>query len=496
MAPQLSVVDRLRIQQSHAEQRALHLADELHDTKMALLESQQRVHVTSEPLTYRRGGEHSLFLDAARAARMGSKAARTRIERHEKEMEAELPKHRAARDRAAQAAYERAFYSTPADRRALDAMLAAGVDPFERRAISRQDGSGGYLTIPLYLVDEYVGLAREAAPFASAWTPMDLPAATSEINIPRLAVGTAAGPLADTAAVGSRDLADSLVSAGVKTIAGYADASLQWLDQGGGSAGFGVDEMIFRDLTADIATNTDGQCLLGVGAGTAQLLGVWPAGAIAAANGIVVADTQNATGQTWTVSSAAPSLHVSAAQLVSLSRRIRARSEGWAWFWHPWLWSLYTATVDSQGRPLVLDQDCDLPDGVLGYYQNIPVHGDTNIPTTFGGTSPPTIGPLTNGQYAAIPGTGGAPNYTPLLLARPDDLFLFSGEIQVRVLREVLSGTGRVRFEATQYLAAMPNRYVAATAVGSTVAALGNVSVGTLTWNVTNSLLQLASSGY
>jgi len=468
------------------------------EAKRDELTRQASVTVTSEPLTYRRGGPYSFFYDIARARRMANAGVTERLARHQREMDIELPKRQQMRARAAAAAWEAAFYSTPEDRQATDRMLAAGKSPFERetRAISRQDGAGGYLAPPLYLIDQYVPYARAASVFASQWHAIDLPAGTSEINVPRLALGTATGPQNDTAPVASQDIQDSLVSMPVRTVAGQADASLQWLEQGQGSGGFGVDEMLFADLAADIAQNIDGQALLG-GNTNGQLLGVWPAGAIAAANGIIQADTNNASGQTWTVASTGTSLHVNAAQLASLARRIRNRSDGWSWFWHPWTWSLYTAQVDSQGRPLVNCQ-CggDLPDGVAGYYQNLPVRLDANIPTTFGGATAPYMGTITAGQYAAVAGAGAGNSDSPLLLARPDDLFMFAGEIRLHTLSEVLSGSARVRFQAFQYLSALPNRFVAGAAVGSTVSAGGDVAHGTLTWQVSNSLLQLASSGY
>ena len=473
-----------------AEQRALQLADKLaaSEAERDALKASAKV---TEPLTYRRGGEHSFFYDVVRAQR-SIKGARERLARHQREMDVELPKREQLRARAAQAAYEAAFYSTPADRRAMDAVAAGGFSPFEQRAISTTPGQGGYLAPPVYLVDDYVPFARAAAAFSSDWHPMVLPPRTSEVNVPRLALGTATAPQNDLTPVATRDISDSLVSALVRQVAGNADVSYQWLEEGGGSAGHGVDEMIYADLTADIAQNIDGQALLGSNAG-GQILGVWPAGAIAAANGIVQASTSTGINQIWT-----DTLHVNAAQLVSLCRRIRARSDGWAWYWHPWCWSLYCAQLDSSGRPLVLSQNLSgLPDGAAGEYMNIPVYLDANIPTTFGGaTSAPYIGPITNGQYGAYPGVGSGNSYTPLLLARCADLFMFSGEIRLRLLEELLSGSGQARFQADQYIAAMPNRYVAAAAVGSSVSAGGDVAHGTLTWQETESLLILSGSGY
>lgn len=456
------------------------------------------IKVVSEPQTYHRGGEHSFFYDMARVTRMSNQGARDRLQRHQRELDAELPRRAEARARAAAAAYEAAFAYDPAGQAALSRMLDAGISPFEKRALSRTDGQGGYFSPPTYLIDQYVPFAREASPFASRWTPMDLPTKVSEVNVPRLALGAATGPDADLQPSPSRDISDSLVTAQVRTIAGHADASLQWLDQGMGSGGFGADEMIFADLSADLAQNIDGQALLGSGSGTGtQLLGVWPAGAIAAANGIIVADSNNATGQSWTVASSGTSLHVYAAQLASLLRRIRARGDGLEWFWHPFTWGVYSAQVDSQGRPLVNSQNlAGLPDGAVGEYQNLPVFLDSNIPTTFGGTAAPSMGAITNGQYAAVPGIGTGSSYTPLLLARTRDLFMFAGEVRLQTLKEVLSGTGQVRFQAYQYLASLPNRYVAAAAVGSSVSAGGDAAHATLTWQQANSLLILSGSGY
>ena len=166
--------------------------------------------------------------------------------------------------------------------------------------------------------------------------------------------------------------------------------------------------------------------------------------------------------------------------------------------WHPWTWSLYASQVDTATRPLVTESDlAALPAGAIGQYQNLPVYGDNNIPTTFGGANTaPVMGTVTNGQYAANPGTGTGASYTPMLLARPQDLFLFQGDLKLQILQQVLAGAGMVRFQAHQYLAAMPNRYVAGATVGSSVTAGGDVAHATFTSQHSGSLLILASSGY
>ena len=268
---------------------------------------------------------------------------------------------------------------------------------------------------------------------------------------------------------------------------------MQWLEQGQGPGGYGVDQVIWADLTADLATNVDGQCLLGSGVG-GQLLGVWPSGAIAAANGIVVADTS---ATVWTAATGTASLHVNLAQTVSLARRLRARSDGWAWIWHPWVWSLYTAQVDSQTRPLVTESNLDgLPAGAIGQYQNIPVFGDNNIPTTFGGTDRADDGEHHERPVRRQRRHRAGNSYTPMLLARPQDLYLFQGDLKMQILDQVLAGAGMVRFQAFQYLAAMPNRYVAGATVGSNVTAGGDVAHATFTSTALRKPAHPPGSGY
>jgi hypothetical protein len=62
----------------------------------------------------------------------------------------------------------------------------------EKRAITRVDGTGGEFVPPLWLLEEYAGLARAGRPFATR--PQD-PAAgrTDSINIPRITTGSLTG---------------------------------------------------------------------------------------------------------------------------------------------------------------------------------------------------------------------------------------------------------------------------------------------------------------
>ena len=483
--------------------------------------------VGTEPTTYGRGSGHSYFLDMARVSGKrgdgdgGLGAAEQRLARHTGELAVDLPARTERRTRAAHEAYERSMESgTPSERRAqaqaMARMQREGVSPFEKRALNRVDGSGGYLVPPLWLIDELVPYLRAGRDFADLWRGMPLPSGTDSINLPRITVGTATGPqVADGGAVSGRDMSDSFVNARVMTISGQEDVGIQLLDQ----SPVAFDELIFQDLAADYNSQLSGQCFVGSGA-AGQISGVWPAGAIGNSNGIYIPNSNNTALQTWTngggaTPSVANSVFQASGQVLSVIARTRLRPPTHH-VWHPWLWYSLMTQVDQQGRPLVVpgtpnnigynqaavDSDGPVASGPVGFYMGLPVVLDPNVPVTFpasGGTNP-QITTISSGQFAASPGSGV---FTPMLCGLWDDLFLWEGEMRTRSLTEVLSGTLQVRFQLYNYVAAIPNRFQAYSAVatgGNTVAAANtSVSYATLTQysgNPANSVLNMTNAGF
>jgi HK97 family phage major capsid protein len=97
-----------------------------------------------------------------------------------------------------------------------------------------------------------------------------LPGGTDSINIPKLLTGTAVGiQTADNTAIADVDLTDTFVTAPVRTIAGQEGISIQLLDQ----SPIDFSEIVFRDLVAAYATQTDLQVIHGTRA-NGQVLGV------------------------------------------------------------------------------------------------------------------------------------------------------------------------------------------------------------------------------
>src|SRR5947209_6992972 len=188
--------------------------------------------VVHEPVTYAKGNErHSYLLDICRlgAGMDWDGAARERLMRHAQDVETNRE-------------YRKAFQ--------------------EHRALSRVDGQGGYAVPPLWMMQEYVGLARPGRPLANAVTNAPLPPGTDSLNIPKMLTGTKTGSqTADNTNVVSQDITDTSINAPVRTIAGQQDVARQTIDQ----SPIAFDQIIFRDLVADYASQVDAQVIAGTG---------------------------------------------------------------------------------------------------------------------------------------------------------------------------------------------------------------------------------------
>lgn len=406
--------------------------------------------VKSEPLTYRRdiGATVSYFRDLASMHRPGEvgdpTAARERIQRHAQEMEVEMPKRRAARERRAQAAIDRAERnftgSFPgAEARGFD------YDPFERRVNpNRTDGQGGFALPPLWLMDEgYVKLLRAGRVASALVRQMPLPEGTDSINVPKLAGGTITGPQLDGGAVPSQDFTDTAISAGVKTIAGQQDVALQLLDQQPGEI---VDLAIMGDLAADYGRQIDRDVLYGPG-GAAKITGIWPSTNWGAT--VVTSASAGNTGIGF--------FQTQGAMLSQLATS-RFSLENVHFLFPPRRWFWYATQTDgasgTSGRPLI-GSTAYAPYEVEGLHDGTPAEGLV-------GRS--KLGPFNYYASANVPTTAAAASTVPdptisagafdqCLAAKWDDLWLFEGNVRTRVLDQVLSGTLQIRFQLVNYVA-------------------------------------------
>jgi HK97 family phage major capsid protein len=422
----------------------------------------------SEPATYSRHSPNSFFADLFKVeSGLGDvTGARARLVRHEDECAAFYPAWRAQRAAAAAKAYEDTFASTRRGQILLERMDKLGLekfltrDAFEQRAINRTDGTGGYFSPPLWVLEDWAMAPRAGRPFADLWTSLPLRPGTDSINVPHWSVGLATGPQsADGASTSTSSATDSYANSTVQTISGYQDISQQWGEQ---AAPPGADVFVFKDLMNDAAGSLDAQLLIGSGT-SGTLKGIIVAGAASVANLVTITNAQNVSGSTITVATAHTPVYVSVARMLKIMNKSRGLPATHI-VMNPATWWDLAGMIDTTGKPVLPLTACAPepgPDGAAGTAWGRSVILDDQLPLTFGGAGAPTV--ATSGAVTAA--TAGNGSYAVIAAVRAPDLYLFEGEIRTRVLRDVTSGTAQWRFQVLQYAAALRDRYTA----GSTI---------------------------
>src|SRR3990170_3194191 len=181
--------------------------------------------ITSEPETYRRGGQVSYFKDLALSQRSGDREAFERLDRNNKEV----------------------------------------------RALTTVDTAGGEFVPPAWMIDQYVAKARAGRVVADQLEHLPLPAGTDSINLPRITTGTSAAEQAtQNTAVSDTDIVTDSVAASVTTIGGKQVVSLQLVEQ----SPINIDEVILADLTRAHGQAVDVFCISNNAAGKYGLLNV------------------------------------------------------------------------------------------------------------------------------------------------------------------------------------------------------------------------------
>ncbi|MGO9157275.1 phage major capsid protein [Mycobacterium sp.] len=300
----------------------------------------------------------------------------------------------------------------------------------EHRDLSRVDGSGGYAVPPAWLMNQYIELARPGRAFANLVQRQPLPSGTDSINIPKVLTGTAtAVQTADNTPVTDVDLTDTFINAAVRTISGQQGVAIQLLDQ----SPIAFDDLVFRDLIADYATQLDKQCLYGSGT-NGQVLGVNNTPNI----GTIAVSTVDIQGVYSAIANAIQTVHTTRFQPPEVV------------VMHPRRWGWFLSLLDANQRPLFLP-DANRPwnaagileevasQQVVGSIQGLPVVTDPNIETNLG--------------------TGG--DEDPVYVLRASDVVLWESGIRARVLPETKAQNLTVLLQLYGYLAFSAARYPA-----------------------------------
>lgn len=342
--------------------------------------------VTSEPEVYRKGGQTSYFRDLWRASSRGDRDSIDRLTRN--------------------------------DRMAADSA--------EYRALTTTDGAGGEFVPPLWMMNEYVNLARAGRVAADQIGHQPLPAGTDSISLPTLATGTAtAEQSSQNSAVQNTDATTSSVTAAVATIAGQQVIAQQLLDQ----SPINMDEVLLGDLAADGAIKTDVFVLNNNAANKRGLLNV------SGVNAVTYTDA----------SPTVPELYAKVAdgiQQVHTNRYLPPDKI----FMHPRRWAWFLSGLDTVGRPLVTPdatnsalavQDGVSAQGRVGVLQGLPVFVDPNIPINL----------------------GAGTNEDRIIILRSADSILFESAPKAEAFRETYANQLSILLRWYSYVALHASRY-------------------------------------
>lgn len=306
------------------------------------------------------------------------------------------------------------------------------------RALTTIYGSAGEFVPPLWMIDEYVRLARAGRVVADQVRHMTLPSGTNVINLPRLATGTAVAEQAtQNTAVQNTDATTNSIAANVATIAGQQVISLQLLEQT--PMGLNIDEILLADLAGDYATKLDVFVISNNATNKVGLL------AAAAGGNAVVFTTASPT-----MSLLYPKI-ADAVQRVATTRFLSPQKI----FMHPRRWAFALASLDTAGRPLVvpsaqmpqnalaLDENGVVAEGYVGTLQGLPVFQDPSIPINL----------------------GAGTNEDRIIILRSDDVILFEGSPRSEAFREPLAAQLSILLRFYNYVALHASRYPASIAV-------------------------------
>lgn len=296
----------------------------------------------------------------------------------------------------------------------------------EKRAISTTVTAGGNFVPPEYLGELYANFPRAGRPFADA-IPVKLQHNAGDgmnITIPRITTGTTVAEIVteNSTTVSSTDIVEALLTVPVRTLAGQQDVSQQLLDH----SMPGIDQVIFADLRSAYDAKLDTQLLNGAGTSGTHL-------GIRAVSGV---NAITFTSASPTAALTVPPIY-NGIQSIFSNRFMPADTI----VLHPRR-SAFLASNLSSTFPLFqlgnLVQAAGVQDqGMVNSFSGLKVVLDANVRTT----------------------DGASTNQDEMYIVRAQDLILWEGELQARVMEQVLSNTLTVRLQLYAYSAFASGRF-------------------------------------
>lgn len=307
--------------------------------------------------------------------------------------------------------------------------------PMEIRALSTTDGTGGDFVPPLWMIQEYISLARAARPIADRVKNLPLPTGTDSLNIPRLATGTSTGEQAtQNTPVQNTDASTNAVTANVTTLAGQQVVAVQLIEQ----SPINLDDILLEDLTLDYATKVDVFVLNNNATGKRGIL-------------------QELLTIPETYTDAAPTVGKLYSKLADAIQQIQTQRflSPDTIAMHPRRWAWFLAALDTQNRPLILPTVGQNPFNALGTSQGQTVQGAAG-----------NVGGVDVVLDPSIPtNTGVGTNQDPIVIFRAGDSILWEGAPNVEAFRETKADQLSVLLRFYRYVAFTAARYPKSIAV-------------------------------
>lgn len=305
----------------------------------------------------------------------------------------------------------------------------------ETRAGTSAAGSGGEFAPPLWLIDDFVGLARASRVTADLMRGETLPGGVASINLPKITAGSTVGVTqTQNTAITEGTITTTSVSSGIAEITGKQTLPIALLRQ----SGISLDSVILADLAAAYAVALDTQVISG-SAANGQLRGLITAGTT-----VTYTTTQPAVVSATAVNSFY--MKVLSAQAAMAGTRMAPAD---VIVMHPRRWSWILGALDTANRPLVVPNGpafnqaavtgAPAAEGRAGELLGLPVFVDPNIPTNI----------------------GAATNQDVVFVLKRDDLWLYESAIETASFDATYADQNSILYRVLGFSAFIPHRHAA-----------------------------------
>ena len=307
------------------------------------------------------------------------------------------------------------------------------------RAQTTVAGAGGEFAPPLWLVDEFVALARAGRVTADQVVGHDLPEGVSSINIPKVSGGGATAVVqTQNTTITEQSMTTTSVSSGITEISGKQTVSIALMRQ----SGIPIDNIIVADLAAAYAVNLDTQVINGANA-SGELRGLITAGTT------ITYTTTVPSVVSVTAANSFYSKILGAKSAVESGRKLPADKI----IMTPTRWNWVLSALDTGNRPLVVPNGpafnqaavtgAPAAEGFAGTLLGLPVYTDPNIPANL----------------------GAATNQDVVFVLRSSDIHLWESDVEATSFDATLADQNSILFRVLGFAAFIPHRHQASVQV-------------------------------